>query len=160
MHAGGRPLVRRRLGVHRPGEASKHFEASFGAGDLEALMELYEQDAVFTNASGAHVGPEAIRSVLRGYLDTGASIRMNDPVAFEAGDLALAHWSWTMTFPDGRAAEGATAEVLRRQADGSWRLGSRAALQPRRPEAGATSLHRSLGACVPLGRASPNEPRR
>lgn len=110
------------MGASRPGEVSKAFEASFGAGDLDGLMDLYEQDAVFTNARGAHVGSVAIRSVLQGYLDTGASIRMNDSVAFEAGDLALVHWSWTMTFPDGRTAEGATAEVLRRQADRSWKF--------------------------------------
>jgi ketosteroid isomerase-like protein len=47
---------------------------------------------------------------------------MNESVAFEAGDLALVHWSWTMRLTDGREAEGATAEVLRRQADGSWKF--------------------------------------
>ena len=110
------------MGADRPGHASKLFEAQFGAGDLDGLMELYEDDAVFTNARGAHIGSEAIREILAGYLSTGASITMNDSVAFEAGDLALVHWSWTMDFPDGRQAEGATAEVLRRQPDGSWRF--------------------------------------
>jgi uncharacterized protein (TIGR02246 family) len=110
------------MGAIHPGEASKLFEARFAAGDLDGLMELYEEDAVFTNAQGAHVGSEAVRTVLGGYLSTGASIAMNDSVAFEAGDLALVHWSWTMSFPDGRMAEGATAEVLRRQEDGSWKF--------------------------------------
>jgi len=110
------------MGVSQPGEASKSFEALFGAGDLDGLMDLYEQDAVFTNRSGAHVGPVAIRNVLQGYLDSGASITMNDSVAFEAGAIALVHWSWTMNFPDGRVAQGATAEVLRKQDDGSWKF--------------------------------------
>ena len=105
-----------------PGEASKLFEARFAAGDIDGLMELYEEDAVFTNAQGAHGGSEAVRAVLGGYLSSGASIAMNESVAFEAGDLALVHWSWTMDFPDGRVAEGATAEVLRRQEDGSWKF--------------------------------------
>lgn len=94
----------------------------FRAGDLDGLMALYEQDAVFTNSKGAHVGSVAIRNVLQGYLDTGASISMNDSVVFVAGDLALVHWSWTMNFPDDRTAQGATAEVLRRQDDGSWKF--------------------------------------
>lgn len=110
------------MAANQPGEASRLFEARFAAGDLDGLMELYEDDAVFTNAQGAHVGPEAIRQVLARYLSTGASIVMNESVAFEAGDLALVHWSWTMSFPDGRVAEGATAEVLRRQGDGSWKF--------------------------------------
>lgn len=110
------------MGADRPSEASKLFEALFAAGDLDGLMDLYEDAAVFANAQGAHTGPEAIREVLNGYLSTGASITMNESVAFEAGELALVHWSWTMSFPDGREAEGATAEVLRRQPDGSWRF--------------------------------------
>lgn len=54
------------MGVEQPGQASKTFEALFRGGDLEGLMELYEEDAVFTNARGAHVGLAAIREVLRG----------------------------------------------------------------------------------------------
>ena len=110
------------VGADRPGEAGKLFEARFAAGDLDGLLSLYEDGAVFANAAGAHTGSEAIREVLAGYLSTGASITMNDSVALEPGDLASVHWSWTMGFPDGREAEGATAEVLRRQPDGSWRF--------------------------------------
>jgi len=110
------------MGANRPDQASKLFEERFAVADLDGLMDLYEDDAVFTNAGGAHEGSEAIREVLAGYLATGASIVMNESVAFEAGDLALVHWAWTMTFPDERVAEGATAEVLRRQTDGSWKF--------------------------------------
>ena len=105
-----------------PDQAGKLFEERFAAADLDGLMDLYEDGAVFTNARGAHEGSDAIRAVLAGYLATGASIVMNESVAFEAGDLALVHWAWTMTFPDERVAEGATAEVLRRQSDGSWKF--------------------------------------
>lgn len=110
------------MGATQPGEASKLFEERFAAGDLDGLMDLYEDAAVFTNAQGVHAGPAAIREVLAGYLSTGASISMNESVAFEVGDLALVHWAWTMDFPDGREAAGATAEVLRRQSDGSWKF--------------------------------------
>jgi len=110
------------MGASRPDEASRLFEQRFATADLDGLMDLYEEGAVFTNAQGAHAGSEAIREVLNGYLSTGASIAMNDSVSFEAGELALVHWAWTMTFPDGRVAEGSTAEVLRRQSDGSWKF--------------------------------------
>jgi ketosteroid isomerase-like protein len=110
------------MAVRRPSEAGKAFETLFAAGDLDGLVELYEPEAVFTNSRGAHAGSVAIRNVLQGYLNTGASIRMNESVAFEAGELALVHWSWTMTFPDGRTANGATAEVLRKSTDGTWKF--------------------------------------
>ena len=110
------------MDANRPDEAGRLFEERFGRSDLDGLMELYEEGAVFTNAQGAHTGSDAIREVLGGYLSTGASITMNESVSFEASELALVHWAWTMTFPDGRVAEGATAEVLRRQSDGSWKF--------------------------------------
>ena len=110
------------MGASRPNEASRLFEERFASSDLDGLMDLYEDGAVFTNAQGAHQGSDAIREVLAGYLSTGASIAMDNSVSFEAGELALVHWAWTMTFPDGRVAEGATAEVLRRQSDGSWKF--------------------------------------
>ncbi len=110
------------MGARRPDEASRLFEERFASSDLDGLMDLYEDGAVFTNAQGAHEGSDAIREVLAGYLSTGASIAMDNSVSFEAGELALVHWAWTMTFPDGRVAEGATAEVLRRQSDGSWKF--------------------------------------
>ena len=40
---------------------------------------------------------------------------------FPAGDLALIHTPWTMHMPNGSSSEGATAEVVRRQADGTWK---------------------------------------
>jgi len=78
------------------------------------IQPLYEDAAVLTNAPQGST-PDQKRSAKSLPLSTGASITMNESVALEAGDLALVHWSWTMKFPDGRQAEGATGEVLRRQ---------------------------------------------
>lgn len=110
------------MGVEQPELAGKRFDALFRDGDLEGLMELYEEDAVFTNAAGAHVGLAAIREVLKGYLDSGAELSMNESIVFKVSEIALVHWSWTMKFPDGRMAEGATAEVLREQPDSTWKF--------------------------------------
>ncbi|MDJ0923437.1 MAG: nuclear transport factor 2 family protein [Acidimicrobiia bacterium] len=110
------------MGAIHPQQAGKLFEERFAAGDLDGVIDLYEDGAVFVTAQGAHEGLDAIGEVVAGYLSTGASIVMNESVAFEAGDLALVHWAWTMTLPDGRVAEGASAEVLRRQSDGSWKF--------------------------------------
>jgi ketosteroid isomerase-like protein len=110
------------VGAEEPGQASKLFETWFGDGDLEKLMSLYEDGAVLPTSRGVGTGLGEIREILKGYLDSKATLTMNDSVVFEAGDLALVHWSWTMRLPDGSTADGATAEVLRRQADGTWRF--------------------------------------
>ena len=40
----------------------------------------------------------------------------------EADNIALVHWSWTVRGRDGMSTDGTTAEVLRRQPDGSWKF--------------------------------------
>src|SRR5688572_7277980 len=109
------------MSASEPGQASSLFEKYFADGDLEALMSLYEADAVFPTHSGTATGHDQIRQTLKGYLDSGAKLTFGESLVFPAGDLALIHTPWTMTMADGSTAEGATAEVVRRQPDGSWK---------------------------------------
>jgi len=84
-------------------------------------MALYEDDAVFPTPHGTSTGQAEIRATLKAYLDSGARLAFGETLVFAAGDLALMHTPWTMEMPDGSSHEGATAEVVRRQADGSWK---------------------------------------
>jgi len=110
------------MSTPEPAETSKAFERYFADGDLEGLMSLYEDDAVFPTPHGTSTGHDEIRATLRAYLDSGAKLVFGEPLVFPAGDLALIHTPWTMQMLDGSAPEGATAEVVRRQADGSWKF--------------------------------------
>ena len=109
------------VSAREPGEASSLFERYFADGDLDALISLYEDDAVFPTAHGTATGPDEIRQTLKAYLDSGAKLVFGAPLVFPAGELALIHTPWTMHMPDGSSPEGATAEVVRRQADGTWK---------------------------------------
>jgi ketosteroid isomerase-like protein len=60
--------------------------------------------------------------VHQGFLDEGLSLCLKDSVVFHVDDIALVHWSWTVTHPDGATTDGTSAEVLRRQDDGTWRF--------------------------------------
>ena len=105
-----------------PGATSRQFERYFADGDLDGLMSLYEEEAVFPTHGGTSTGLEEIRKTLEGYLDSGAALAFGEPLVFVSGDLALVHTPWTMTMPSGSSSDGATAEVLRRQTDGSWKF--------------------------------------
>jgi ketosteroid isomerase-like protein len=104
-----------------PGEASTLFERCFAEGDLDGLMSLYEGGAVFPTPHGTSTGHDEIRATLKAYIDSGAKLAFGESLVFAAGDLALIHTPWTMRMPDGSAPQGATAEVVRRQSDGSWK---------------------------------------
>ena len=105
-----------------PERVSEVLEAKLRDGDIDAVMALYEADAVFAEVDGVATGLAAIRAAHQRFVDEGLTLRLNDSVALEADGIALVHWSWTVTRRDGSVIDGVSAEVLRRQADGEWKF--------------------------------------
>lgn len=109
-----------------PNQIHGLFEQAFNAGDIEALMALYEPDAALIPQPGVVVeGTAAIRDSLRWFLERGGRIALDTKLVLRVGDLAYLANTWSLTggtMPDGSpAALGATtAEVARRQPDGTW----------------------------------------
>ena len=62
-----------------PEQLHRLFEQAFNAGDLEALMELYEPDAALIPQPGVTVaGSDGIRDALRWFLDRQGRISLED----------------------------------------------------------------------------------
>ena len=114
------------MAPRNPEDMHAEFAAAFNAGDIDALMEFYEAEAIVTPEAGkpAVEGKDAIREVLNGFLSIKGTIEIQSKSTFKTGDLALTHGSWTLagTAPDGSALNlsGNTTEVLRQQSDGTW----------------------------------------
>src|SRR5215216_4089917 len=84
------------------------FEDTFNAGDLDGLMELYEADAALIAQPGSVAqGSEQVGAALQGFLALKGRITLDTKLVVTVGDLAV--------------LGATTAEVARRQADGSWR---------------------------------------
>ena len=101
------------------------FEEAFNAGDLDALLALYEPDAVLIPEPGVVVhGVDQIGPALQGFLDVGGTMKLDTKEVITVGDLAylMNRWSLTATNEDGSPFEmgAVTGEVARRQPDGSW----------------------------------------
>ena len=91
-------------------------------GDLDAVMDLYEDEAVFAELDAVASGTADIRAAHQKFIDAGLTLTLNDSVVLEADSIALVHWSWTVTREDGTAFDGVSAEVMRRQSDGAWKF--------------------------------------
>ena len=116
------------MAAKTPEECDTLFERYLNAGDLDALADLYEPDAVLVpNPGESAVGREAIRETLGGFVAAKAEIRLRVGQVLRAGeDLAMIYgdWSGHFTDPDGVrvAIAGQSVEVVRRQPDGTWRF--------------------------------------
>lgn len=75
------------VSASEPAEASALFERYFEEGNLDGLMGLYEDEAVFPTTRATATGPDEIRQTLKGYLDSGAKLVFGVSLVFPAGDL-------------------------------------------------------------------------
>jgi uncharacterized protein (TIGR02246 family) len=98
------------------------------AGDMDALLRLYETEAAFAVQPGslAH-GLAGVQSSLEGFLAMKGTLTITLHRVFRASNLALVigEWTFTVAATAAGAAEtltGQNTDVLRQQADGTWRF--------------------------------------
>jgi uncharacterized protein (TIGR02246 family) len=96
-------------------------------GNLDDLMTLYEADACFATQPGQLAkSPESVRQSLRSFIDLKGKLDLKVKRVLQASDLALVttEWSFSGTGPDNKPVNMASksADVLRQQADGTWRF--------------------------------------
>jgi ketosteroid isomerase-like protein len=113
------------MGARTPEDLDRLFAAALNAGDLEALIRLYEPRAALRPAPDKIVqGHAAIRDALTGLLQMKPTIELTPKVLGQCSDIALVSARWTLngTGADGKPAQmtGSSIEVARRQADGTW----------------------------------------
>ena len=100
-------------GAREPEDLGRLFLERANAGDVEGVVALYEADAVLATPDGGVCrGAEAIRRFYAQLLQSQREFSGESRPALRSGEIAL-----TSTRFEG----GVTAEVARRQPDGTWR---------------------------------------
>ena len=110
-----------------PGDVLDSVVEGINTGDIDSLMMLYEDDACFASQPGQLAeSPESVRQCLRNFIDLKGKLDLKVKRVLQASDLALVitEWSFSGTGPDGNPINMAakSADVLRHQADGTWRF--------------------------------------
>jgi uncharacterized protein (TIGR02246 family) len=115
--------------AHKPEECDLILFDVIAKGDLDAALDLYEQDAVFVVPGGQVVtGRAAIRKVLQGMIAANAAGKIDSVTAVSSADGTVAftrvRGSTTVPGPDGKPATVPfqSVEVVRKQPDGTWRI--------------------------------------
>lgn len=112
---------------HSPLEVMTLFAQYVSERALDALVSLYEPGALFVPAPGvAHAGHASIRAALAEMLELAPSLETKVLEVHQSNGTALVIVDWSLcgTLPDGTAVNqtGRSADVLRQQSDGTWRV--------------------------------------
>jgi uncharacterized protein (TIGR02246 family) len=101
------------------------FEKAFNAGDLDALLKLYDEQSVLVAEPGKPVkGLENIKQALTGFLALKLPIQLTVRHVCENGDIGFctADWSIAGKAPDGKDVKvgGTSVEVVKKTSGGNW----------------------------------------
>jgi uncharacterized protein (TIGR02246 family) len=111
--------------AYNPADIHTLFRHAFNVGDVEALIALYEPNAVLV-VDGKHVtGRESIRKALESFLARRGLMTIETRAVVESQQgLAVLHGGWVVEPPKGMGAQlatrGLSTEVVRKQPDGTW----------------------------------------
>ena len=110
-----------------PEEVINSVVKGINSGDLDSLLTLYEADACFASQPGQIAkSTESVRQSLRSFIDLKGKLDLKVKRVLQASDLVLVitEWSFSGTGSDGNPVNMAakSADVLRHQADGTWRF--------------------------------------
>jgi uncharacterized protein (TIGR02246 family) len=110
-----------------PVQVLESIVSGINSGDLDSLLPLYESEAAFATQPGSLApGAAGIREALSGFIAMNGTLDLDVTRVLEVDDLALVVgvWSFDGTGPEGEPVrlEARNADVLRRQADGTWRF--------------------------------------
>lgn len=112
------------MAATEPGAVISEFATLFNKGDLDALIsEMYEDGAVFnpSPADEPATGRAAVGEVLKGFLGLGGTLTVLATRTVQNGDIALTQSRWRLEIPGGDPMENISAEIVRRQPDGTWK---------------------------------------
>jgi len=110
-----------------PEQTIDQADGAFNRGDLEAVLSHYEENAVWVVKPGHIVsGKPALRKEFEEIFRINPQVIKEKSHVVECGDLALCSIKWSLA---GTASDGAplneggfASTIMRRQADGHWKI--------------------------------------
>ena len=108
------------MSAKNPEEICRRFQQYMAEGDLDLVLSLYDEEAVFVKQTGEVTkGRQALKAELAPLVAKKPRFDYDIKRVVETGDIALMHTKWNVS---GREPITAYAiEVARRQPDGTWR---------------------------------------
>ncbi|WP_275187824.1 nuclear transport factor 2 family protein [Bradyrhizobium sp. CSA112] len=110
--------------VTEPAQMNEAFAQAFNSRNIDNLLALYEMDAVLRvdGSERSLIGLDAIAGDLQRLLQAPGTLTSRNNFCVQHSDVALLRADWELRTQDGSiVASGSSAELVRRQSDGTWR---------------------------------------
>ena len=114
--------------AHNPPDIYPILLKAFNAQDLDATLACYEPQACFVRKPDHVVrGPAELREMFRASFSHKPDLTLDVRKIISAGDdlaLVVVKWTSKTVSPSGEAkvSSGTATDVVRRQADGAWKI--------------------------------------
>ena len=111
-----------------PEDVPAHFDLAFNRSDVDAVLEVFDDAATMRMTNGQVIENDRpqLRAGLTHLLSMRPQIRNEVRRVVRCDDVALVLIDWAVTVRDPEGKEhvdhGVATQVMKRQADGTWRL--------------------------------------
>lgn len=102
-----------------PEEICTLFQKYMAEGDLDSVLTIYDDEAVFLNRDREIRKGKELREELAPIVAAKTRFEFDIRQLIQSGDIALMHTDWTISGPPPQFVHA--MEVARRQSDGTWR---------------------------------------
>jgi uncharacterized protein (TIGR02246 family) len=106
-----------------PQDAHSTLAAAFNTGDVATVMSMYDVTGIIVPEPGKPVsGKEAFQASIAAILSIKGKMEIKTVYCLQTGDIAVGRSEWNITDGEEVKISAKGIEVMKQQADGTWKI--------------------------------------
>jgi len=107
----------------RAEDAHSALAAAYNTGDLNIVLSMYDVNGIIVAEPNSPVsGKEKFEAAVRGILSIKGKMEIKTVYCLQSGDVAVGRSEWSIKNGDDTKVSAKGVEVMKRQADGTWKI--------------------------------------
>jgi uncharacterized protein (TIGR02246 family) len=106
-----------------PQDAHATLAAAFNTGDVNTVLDMYDVTGIIVPEPGKPVSGKAeFKQAIEGILSIKGKMEIKTVYCLQTGDIAVGRSEWSITDGNDIKVSAKGIEVMKRQADGAWKI--------------------------------------
>jgi ketosteroid isomerase-like protein len=107
----------------RAEDAHSALAAAYNTGDPNIVLSMYDVNGIIVAEPNSPVsGKEKFEAAVRGILSIKGKMEIKTVYCLQSGDVAVGRSEWSIKNGDDTKVSAKGVEVMKRQADGTWKI--------------------------------------